>query len=286
VRRAAPLLLALAGAACLTFPAGAGAAPPALIPALNSFPALDVLFARQSPPLAAHPTQVDLRRATVWAAGREGEVSFAVATPRGYVVGADRTRAAPSASLVKTMLLVAALREAGEDPVEPQLRALLEPMVTISDNAAALAVHARVGDEGLRAVGRAAGMRNLGLGGSLFDTAVAASDQARLFLRVEQLVAPRHRAFLRRVLGDVVAWQRWGIPRALAPGARPLFKGGWRDGLVHQAGRVQVDGRHIGVAVLTWGNPSQAYGRATVEGVVRRALGCGPWSRVDRPGSG
>ncbi|HEV2769944.1 MAG TPA: hypothetical protein VGV40_07150 [Solirubrobacteraceae bacterium] len=79
---------------------------------------------------------------------------------------------------------------------------------------------------------------------------------------------------------------RWGTPRALSDGPRPLFKGGWRDDLVHQAGRVEVDGRRMGVAVLTWGNRSQHYGRATVEGVVRRALGRGRWARVGTTSGG
>ncbi len=261
-------------------------AGPALLPELALLPVPAALARADSPAPPTHPTAADLRRATRWAARREGEISFALATPRGYVVGSGRTRPAPSASLVKTMLLVAALREAGEHPVPPAMRALLEPMVTASDNPTAVAVHARVGDAGLAAVGRAAGMRNLDLEGPLFDTVVAASDQARLFLHVEQLVPPRHRAFLRRLLGHVVPWQRWGIPRALGDGARPLFKGGWRDDLVHQAGRVRIGGRRVGVAVLTWGNPSQAYGRATVEGVVRRALGRGRWARIDASGSG
>jgi len=296
VRRATSILALLAAWAAVgtvipetglfPSPSSTDRSPRALLPELGLLPPPAAVARTHPPAPATHPTAADVRRATQWAARRKGQVSFAVATPRGYVVGRGRTRTAPSASLVKTMLLVAVLREAGERPLAPDERALLGPMVTASDNASALAVHARVGDAGLASVGRGAGMRNLGLDGGLFDTAVSASDQARLFLRVEQLVPSRHRAFLRRVLGDVVAWQRWGIPRALGDGARPLFKGGWRDDLVHQAGRVQVDGRRMGVAVLTWGNPSQSYGRATVEGVVRRVLGRGRWARVEGAASG
>ncbi|MDQ3770099.1 MAG: hypothetical protein M3370_11585 [Actinomycetota bacterium] len=55
---------------------------------------------------------------------------------RDFVRGHRRSRAAPSASVVKALLLVAALREVSDEPLPADLEALLDPMIRTSDNAA------------------------------------------------------------------------------------------------------------------------------------------------------
>ncbi|MBX5442858.1 MAG: serine hydrolase [Solirubrobacteraceae bacterium] len=232
-------------------------------------------------PRAAEPdppalvTEASLRRARAWAARRAGRVAFAVRVP-GRLSGLRSDEAFPSASVVKAMLLVAALREARSRPLRRAERADLAPMVRRSDNDAARRVAARVGDGGLLAVGRAAGMRGLDVSGPLFDTRVTAADQARLFWRLERLVPRRHRGFALALLATVVARQSWGVPRALRPrGYAVAFKGGWRRGLVGQVALVARDGRRAALAVLTSGAPSTAYAVATIEGVARRVMSSG-----------
>lgn len=198
---------------------------------------------------------------------------------RGFVRGHQRSRAAPSASVVKALLLVAALREVGDEPLPADLEALLDPMIRTSDNAAAVAVHARIGDAALARLADRAGLHRLDTASGLFETSVAASDLARLFVNLHELLPARHRTEAERLLAGVAPWQRWGLPAAL-PGRPVMFKGGWRRDIVHQAGVVLVGGRRVGIAVLTTGNPSQAYGRATVEGVARRLLGRVPRDRA------
>jgi Beta-lactamase enzyme family len=215
--------------------------------------------------------------ARAYAAGRAGDVSFAVRTERGHWSWRGTT-AYRSASVVKAMLLVAYLRRpdvrgraltAGE-------RGLLDPMVRRSDNDAADAIHARVGLAALSAVGRRAGMRGFVPHQVWGGSTITADDEARLFLRIDRLVPRRHRAYAMRLLRGVVPQQRWGIAAAVPHGWRIAFKGGWGRGVTrqvdHQAALLTNAGLRVSVAVLTGDNPSDGYGAATQEGIARRLL--------------
>jgi hypothetical protein len=220
------------------------------------------------PPLT---TTARIREAERYARTRKGSIAFAAMTEHGRLLGVNRTVRYPSASVVKAMLLVAVLRKGSPSAAT---RALLAPMVTASDNKAALKVYReQVGDAGLYAVARAAGMRSFFVHGALFEAQLTAEDQARLFVRIDRLVPRPRRAYARSLLGGIIAPQRWGIaPVAAHRHYRIFFKGGWREGIVHQAALLERAGQRISLAILTSGEPSMAYGEATLAGIAARVL--------------
>ena len=148
-------------------------------------------------------------------------------------------------------------------------------MIEYSDNDAADAIYARVGDEGLLDVAKDAGMRDFEVDLSWGYAQISAADMALLFSRLDRVLPARDREFAKGLLGSVVAEQSWGIPAA-AKGWSARFKGGWRTTeagqLVSQAAELRRDGRAISLAVLTDGQPSMEYGIETVEGVAERVV--------------
>jgi hypothetical protein len=218
-------------------------------------------------------TPARLASAQRFAEARAGQVAFCAGEAGSGLRGLRRTQGFPSASVVKAMLLVAALRRARHRPLSPGERERLGPMVRRSSNLAGLMVFAVVGRPGLYAVARAARMRRFALG-DLYSARIDAADQVRFFLHLDDVVPPRHRAYARALLRTVIPAQRWGIPPIAAPrGFRTYFKGGWRRGLTHQVALLERGRRRLAIAVLTAGSPSHAYARGTISGVTERLLG-------------
>jgi hypothetical protein len=224
-----------------------------------------------APAATRFPRFRSIVQARRFAGHRLGQVSFAVMRSDGTIRGLHPQRRAPSASVVKAMLLAAYLRSGR--PLTPGIRGVLARMVRVSDNAAAHAVYDIVGAAGLRRVGRAVGMRRLDTSAPLFDTGITAADQVRLFFHLDRAIGARRLRYAKRLLRTVVAWQSWGIPAAARPlGWRVAFKGGWRAALTHQSAQLIRDRTKIALSVLTTGSPSMAYAEHTIAGIARRLL--------------
>jgi hypothetical protein len=214
--------------------------------------------------------------------GRGGYTAYAVLDSQGRLSGRRLHRTFTSASVVKAMLLVADLRElaARDHGLDPGRRALLAPMIHLSDNAAASAIWSLDGEGPVRALARAAGMTDFSISGYWSSARISAADQARFFFRMEELTPRRFRAYANHLLSHIVEFESWGIPRVARPrGWRTYFKGGWvgtgRGQLVHQVARLERPRTRVAIAVLTDGNPSMEHGIETIEGVTRRLLGAG-----------
>jgi Beta-lactamase enzyme family len=227
-----------------------------------------------------------IEEAQRFARRRGGTVGFAVAGMGGRIRGVNVNHRFYSASVVKAMLALAVVRAAPDRDLTVEERGLLRPMITVSDNAAATTVYARVGSDALYRIARAAGMTRFDVGFNWADALLTAHDQARLFLRIDRLAPRRHRAYLRGLLGSIVSWQRWGMaPVAEDRGFHIMFKGGWRTGIFHQVALLERDGRRIALAVLT-SDTEQGYGRETQAGIAARVLSRPPRRRVSRTAAG
>lgn len=229
---------------------------------------------RVSEPDAFPPTR-RIRAASGYVRGR-ARSSLAVIDTHGRLSGFQPHRRYVTASVVKAMLLVARLRQLGNHLPSASDRAVLEPMIEVSDNEAADVAYGWVGDGGLLAVGKRAGMRDLVVpGGHWGNVQFSAADQARFFFQIDRLVPPRSRPYARKLLSSIVSYQRWGFSRySLRRGWHTFFKGGWRTtrlgSLVHEAALFERRRRRFSLAVLTDGNPSHDYGTETLRGVAQR----------------
>ena len=230
-----------------------------------------LLMLRTLPPLV--PTAEALRNAAAWAAGRADVVSWAVVDSRGTLHGFHATRECQSASVVKSMLLVAYLRH--HHSVSSGMSHILMRMIDFSDNSATDVVYGIVGRSGLVSLARTAHMRGFHPNGGWITTRIMAADMARFFRDMEQYVPRRYRSYANGLLSSITPSQRWGIPPAAEPlGYHVYFKGGWLGDyiLANQAARLERGNVTLGLAVFTDDNPPSHYGLDTITGVTSRLL--------------
>lgn len=186
----------------------------------------------------------DVAAAQAYAARRPGAVSFSVRTAtREWGVREDRS--APSASVVKALLLVTYLndpRVRGRGLGRPE-RLRLAAMIRRSDDIAATRVRDFVGTWRLARTARRAGMRHF---------------------RTDPIWG------LSRVTS-----QRWGIARVVPRGWRIYFKGGWGSGsgaVDHQVALLRRGSERVAIAILTTADGSHVAGKETLRGVAARLL--------------
>ncbi|MEO8289972.1 MAG: serine hydrolase [Gaiellaceae bacterium] len=214
--------------------------------------------------------------AVAYAETRSGQISFAVVDESGRLRG-YRTRAvAPSASLLKAMLLVAYLRkpDVRDRSLAQWERDLLAPMIRRSDNPAAFRLIGLVGETGLVRLARAAGMEHFKLHWPNWGQSESTPrGQARFLYRIDSLLPFRHRAYALDLLAGVVPSQRWGVGRVPHPGWRLYFKGGWSTGtglVDHQVALYTASAERFSVALFTRFNPNHDYGKETLKGLAAR----------------
>jgi hypothetical protein len=238
----------------------------------------------------AYPSSSRVIVAARYLAGRAGANAFAVIDDDGRLTGIDVRRRFHSASIVKSMLLVAYLRMLADQgrPLDAASQALLYPMIHSSDNNAASAVLAIVGQAALDRVARDAHMSDYQPSSGWWAlTEVSAADLARFFLSQDAMIPGQFDGYARWLLSGIEPSQSWGIPAIARPEFQVFFKGGWlpRDeGLVNQVARLERPGIVFAMSVLTTNDPSMQYGEQTIEGVALRLLGRAGYGGIETAG--
>ncbi|HEX6117787.1 MAG TPA: serine hydrolase [Solirubrobacterales bacterium] len=246
--------------------------------------ALLVLIVPATAPAAApgeYPWAKRLEIAKRFAASRTGKVSIGIVDQDRHFHGYGSNRRYNSASVVKVMLMVAYLRHGNQNhqPLTPGDKALLGPMITRSDNAAATRVRDIVGNEGLVRLANEAGMTRFAPNVVWGLSQITARDQANWAFEIERYIPKRHREYAMNLLARIIPRQSWGIPPATPQGYTIHFKGGWAPSgnpgwTVNQVAQLDSSGGgdRFSLAILTRGSPSKDYGIATIRGVAQKLM--------------
>ena len=226
------------------------------------------------------PGPAAIARAERYLRSRTGRTAFAVVDSEGRLGGVNVHSTFITGSVVKAMLLVAYLRRLdalGQRRVDSYSSSFLYPMINVSDNSAATQCWSIVGDAGLYALARAAGMTDFSISGIWANAQLSAADQARFFFEMDSLVPREFVGYARFLLSTIAGFESWGIPAVARPlGYTVFFKGGWRPSpdvyLVHQIARLEGHRRTFALAVMTDGDPDMGYGIDTIQGVTAALL--------------
>jgi beta-lactamase class A len=177
-----------------------------------------------------------------------------------------------SASTVKVMLMTCYLRRAAHRRLRGADRALLGPMIHVSDNRAASRIYGMVGRPCVRLIARLAHMPRTRASHDWANTRLTPIGGARLMYHLIELLPRRHRGYALSLLSHVAGYQRWGFFPYRPKGWRLGAKGGWRHGDVHQFALARApDGRRLALAVMT-ASPSVPAGEALVTRMAGRLL--------------
>jgi hypothetical protein len=232
-------------------------------------------------PRAGYPSAAAISSAISYLNGRQGQTSLAVVTSAGRLEGVRLDSHFETASVIKVMFLAAYLqmRAAEHRELNAEDRALLYPMIHISDNDAASAVLARVGESAVVRVAHESGMSAYAPGvGWWAYSQTDAADQARFFTELEAEIPHQFYRYARELLSGIEPSQSWGFPPVARPDWRIFYKTGAlpSQGLFHEDVLLERDGVSFTATVLTDGDPSMSYGEETIEGVASRLLASAP----------
>ncbi|MFD5230632.1 serine hydrolase [Streptomyces qaidamensis] len=251
------------------------------------------LVATATPASAAAPAVTCTSAKAGLAAKLKKDITAALATRKGTVaVGLyDRSTnttctlrassAYDSASIVKVTVLATLLWDAKKTNryLTDRENTLAKAMITKSDNAATSTLWKQLGMTKIKNFLKAAGMTQTkpGANGYWGLTQITVTDEQKLLKLLtakNAVLSDNSRAYIVKLMGQVVSSQRWGTPYGVPSGVTVAVKNGWlqrstNGWRVHSVGAFKGGGHDYVMTVLSHGNSTMNYGIATIQAVAK-----------------
>ncbi|WP_181138931.1 serine hydrolase [Streptomyces sp. Ru72] len=249
--------------------------------------------AAAAPAAAATPTVGCTSGKAGLAAKLQRDITSALAGRRGTVaVGLyDRstnttcslrsTSAYDSASVVKVTVLATLLWDAKKHNryLTSRENSLATAMITKSDNNATSTLWKQLGLTKIKGFLAAAGMSQTkpGANGYWGLTQITVQDEQKLLKLItakNSVLSDNSRAYILKLMANVISSQRWGTPAGAPSGVAVHVKNGWlqrstHGWRVHSVGTFNGRGHDYMITVLTWDNSTMNYGVTTIQNVAR-----------------
>ena len=215
-------------------------------------------------------------------AGRKGTVAVGLYDRSTNTTCSLRaTSAYDSASVVKVTVLGTLLWDAKKHNryLTDRENTLATAMITRSDNSATSALWKQLGLTKINGFLTAAGMTQTkpGADGYWGLTQITVQDEQKLLKLItarNSVLSDNSRAYILKLMGQVVSSQRWGTPAGAPSGVSVHVKNGWLQRAthgwrVHSVGTFNGNGHDYMITVLTQDNSTMDYGVATIQNVAR-----------------
>ncbi|MGW2521105.1 serine hydrolase [Streptomyces sp. NPDC001617] len=186
-----------------------------------------------------------------------------------------------SASVVKVTVLATLLWDAKKHNryLTDTEASLAKAMITKSDNTATSKLWKQLGLTKIKGFLSAAGMTKTvpGANGYWGLTQINVTDEQKLLKLItakNDVLSDNSRAYILKLMGQVISSQRWGTPYGVPSGVSWHVKNGWlqrstHGWRVHSVGTFNGGGHDYMITVLTWGNSTMNYGITTIQGVAK-----------------
>jgi hypothetical protein len=191
------------------------------------------------------------------------------------------TSAYDSASTVKVTVLAALLWDAKKHNryLTSTETKLATAMITRSDNDATSKLWKQLGMTKIKGFLAAAGMTKTtpGTGGYWGLTQENVTDEQKLLKLItakNSVLSDNSRAYIQKLMGQVVSSQRWGTPAGAPSSVSVHVKNGWLQRAthgwrVHSLGTFKGTGHDYMISVLTQDNSTMGYGVTTIQNVAK-----------------